>query len=272
LQRGIEGDFHNSESIMRFSVLASGSSGNAYYVETEQACILVDAGISCREIERRLELVGVKAKKLDALIITHEHTDHIKGAGPLARRFDLPVYLNKKTFENGRKALGNLSRPVIFQTGQTMNINDLCVETFTKCHDASDPFGLVISSNGTRIGLSTDLGKSTGLVEDRLKGCDALILEFNYDQEMLEQGPYPLAIKRRIKGSEGHLSNKQAGDLLRVISKENLKYVVLAHLSETNNQPDKAHREAEEVLGRCGLTEANILIGKQDEPGPMIEV
>ena len=257
---------------MKFSVLASGSSGNAYYVETENAGILVDAGISCREIERRLDLVGVKAKELDALIITHEHTDHIKGAGPLARRFDLPVYLNKKTFENGRKALGNLSRPVIFQTGQAMNINDLCVETFTKCHDAADPFGLVLSSNGTRIGLSTDLGKSTRLVEDRLKGCDALILEFNYDQEMLEQGPYPLNIKRRIKGSEGHLSNEQAGDLLRVISKENLKYVVLAHLSETNNQPDKAHREAEEALGRCGLTEANILIGKQDEPGPMIEL
>jgi phosphoribosyl 1,2-cyclic phosphodiesterase len=269
---GLRGIFIVVKGIMRFSVLASGSSGNAYYVETENAGILVDAGLSCREIERRLELVGVKAKELDALIVTHEHTDHIKGAGPLARRFDLPVYLNKKTFEKGRKALGNLPRPVIFQTGQAMTINDLCVETFTKCHDAVDPFGLVLSSNGTRIGLSTDLGKSTRLVEDRLKGCDVLILEFNYDQEMLEQGPYPLYIKRRIKGSEGHLSNEQASDLLRVISKENLRVVVLAHLSEINNQPDKAHREAEQALGRCGLTEANILIGKQDEPGPMIEV
>jgi phosphoribosyl 1,2-cyclic phosphodiesterase len=272
LQRGIEGDFKVIKGKMRFSVLASGSSGNAYYVETENACVLVDAGISCREIERRLELVGVKAKKLDALIITHEHTDHIKGAGPLARRFNLPVYVNKKTLENGRKALGNLSTPVIIQTGQAININDLCVETFTKCHDAGDPFGLVLSSNGTKIGLSTDLGKSTRLMEDRLKGCDALILEFNYDKEMLEQGPYPLHVKRRIKGSEGHLSNKQAGDLLRVISKENLKYVVLAHLSETNNEPDKAHREAEAALDRCGLTETDIFIGKQDEPVPMIEL
>ena len=272
MQGSIEGDFKVIKGKMRFSVLASGSSGNAYYVETENACVLVDAGISCREIERRLELVGVKAKKLDALIITHEHTDHIKGAGPLARRFNLPVYVNKKTLENGRKALGNLSTPVIIQTGQAININDLCVETFTKCHDAADPLGLVLSSNGTKIGLSTDLGKSTRLMEDRLKGCDALILEFNYDKEMLEQGPYPLHVKRRIKGSEGHLSNKQAGDLLRVISKENLKYVVLAHLSETNNEPDKARRKAEAALDRCGLTETDIFIGKPDEPVPMIEL
>jgi phosphoribosyl 1,2-cyclic phosphodiesterase len=161
---------------------------------------------------------------------------------------------------------------VIFQTGQAININDLCVETFTKCHDAADPFGLILSSNGTKIGLSTDHGKSTRLMEDRLKGCDALILEFNYDQEMLEQGPYPLHVKRRIKGSEGHLSNKQAGDLLRVISKGNLKYVVLAHLSETNNQPEKARKEAEKALYRCGYTKTNILIGKQNEPVPMIEL
>lgn len=253
-------------------MLASGSSGNVCYVETENASVLIDAGLSCREMERRLELVGVEPEKLDALIVTHEHTDHIKGAGPLARRFDLPVYINRKTYEKGLKVLGNISRPVLFQTGQPLNINDISVESFTKCHDAADPLGLVLSFDGVKIGFSTDLGRSTGLVEDRLRGCDALIMEFNYDPEMLEQGPYPLAVKRRIKGQEGHLSNQQAGDLVRVVCKENLKYLVLAHMSQTNNLPTKAHQKAVEALDWCGISQANILISKQDEPGPMIEL
>jgi phosphoribosyl 1,2-cyclic phosphodiesterase len=257
---------------MKFSVLASGSSGNVCYVETENANILVDAGLSCREIERRLEHVGVDPEKLDALIITHEHTDHIKGAGPLARRFNLPVYINRRTFERARKTLGNLPSPVIFQTGQTLNINDLSVETFSKCHDAADPLGLVLGFDGTRIGLSTDLGRATRLVEDRLNGCNVLIIEFNYDQNMLEEGPYPLDIKRRIKGPEGHLSNKQAGDLLSVVSNKDLKFVVLAHLSEINNLPVKAHQQAVENLSRCGISEVSILISKQDEPMSMIEL
>jgi phosphoribosyl 1,2-cyclic phosphodiesterase len=257
---------------MKFSVLASGSSGNACYVESENASLLIDAGLSCREIVRRLEQVGVEPEKLDALIVTHEHADHIKGAGPLARRFDLPVYINRKTYEKGRKVLGPISRPVVFQTGQTLNINDISVQSFTKCHDAADPLGLVVSFDGVKIGFSTDLGRSTGLVEDRLTGCDALIMEFNYDQEMLEKGPYPLATKRRIKGQEGHLSNQQAGDLLRVVCKKNLVYLILAHLSQTNNLPTKAHQKALEALDGCGISKATIFISKQDEPVPMIEL
>ncbi|MCP4669161.1 MAG: MBL fold metallo-hydrolase, partial [Deltaproteobacteria bacterium] len=127
---------------MKFSVLASGSKGNSCYFQTEHARILIDGGLSCRETERRLHSVGVEANSLDALILTHEHGDHMKGAGPLARRFGLPVYSSRKTFDRGRKALGNIERPVVIQTGQTLTINDLMVETFTKCHDAADPFGV----------------------------------------------------------------------------------------------------------------------------------
>ena len=257
---------------IRFSVLASGSGGNACYLETEKARVLIDAGLSCKAIEHRLEQVGVRPDTLDALFLTHEHTDHIKGAGPLARRYDLPVYTNLKTFEKARKRLGNISRPVIFQTGQTLTINHLRIETFTKCHDAADPFGIVFAYNGIRAGLITDFGRSTGLVEDRLKGCQALIVEFNYDQTMLDMGPYPWELKRRIKGSEGHLSNQQAGDLLRAVSNEDLKVVVLAHLSETNNQPSKAYQEALNTLCSCGLKDTRILIGKQDEPGAMTQL
>ena len=260
------------KSSIRFSMLASGSSGNSCYVETDRARVLVDAGLSCREIERRLDKVGVDPSGLDALIITHEHSDHIKGAGPVSRRFDLPVYITQQTLDKGLNTLGKLARPVIVQTGQTLTINDLDIETFTKSHDAEDPIGLVLSFNGTRIGLATDLGRSTRLVEDRLKGCDALIMEFNYDQEMLEQGPYPLDLKRRIKGRHGHLSNLQAGELLCSLSHDNLKCVVLAHLSETNNHPDKARQEAVNALAKCGLDGTHIVISTQGEPGTMIEL
>ncbi len=257
---------------MRFSVLASGSSGNACYIETDRARVLIDAGLSCKEVERRLGLTGVNANGLDAIIITHEHSDHIKGAGALARRFGLPLYLNRKTLDRGRSVVGNLPKPVIVQTGQTLTINDLTVETFTKCHDAADPFGLVLSFDGMKIGLVTDLGRTTRLVEDRLRKCHALIVEFNHDQGMLEEGPYPLDLKRRIKGPDGHLSNEQAGNLIRVISHEDLKYLILAHLSKTNNRPGKAHREAVEALGDSGITLTDILISEQDTPSPMIQL
>ena len=257
---------------MRFAVLASGSSGNACYVEAGNTSVLIDAGLSGREIERRLEMVGRSAANLDALIVTHEHLDHIKGAGVLSRRFDLPVYINQKTLEMGRKTLGKVLRTKIVQTGQALKIKDLNVETFTKCHDAADPVGLVLTLNGVRFGMVTDLGKSTRLVEDRLKGCQTLLLEFNHDPEMLENGPYPLYLKRRIKGRDGHLSNDQAGDLLESVSHVKLKQVVLAHLSEQNNHPDKALERASAVLENCGLGQTNVVISRQHKPGPLLEV
>ncbi|MCP4669634.1 MAG: MBL fold metallo-hydrolase, partial [Deltaproteobacteria bacterium] len=175
-----------------------------------------------------------------------------------------------KTFDRGRKALGNIERPVVIQTGQTLTINDLMVETFTKCHDAADPFGVVVSCNGARIGLVTDLGRSTRLVEDRLKNCQALIIEFNHDQQMLDEGPYPLYIKRRIKGQEGHLSNRQGADLLGAVSHKGLRHVVLAHLSEINNDMDKARELGEEALEKSGLGDVNICLSLQEEALAMI--
>ncbi|MBW1799656.1 MAG: MBL fold metallo-hydrolase [Deltaproteobacteria bacterium] len=254
---------------MQFSVLGSGSSGNACYVGTGQTGILIDAGLSARELISRLRNIGVNPKRIDAIIITHEHSDHIKGAGPLARRLDIPVYLNHMTLRKGIKILGNISQPMTIHTGQTVTIRDLCVETFTKCHDAADPLGLVISSNGVKLGILTDTGRSTRLVEERLKGCRALIMEFNHDPKMLHEGPYPLELRRRIKGPEGHLSNQQAGDILKTISHENLECLVLAHLSEENNAPVMALRIAREALLECGCAKTRILLGRQDEPIPL---
>lgn len=257
---------------MKFSILSSGSRGNSCYLETGSARILVDAGLSGIEIERRLGAVGILPQSLDAIFVTHEHTDHIKGVGVLARRYGLPVYANLETLKCAEKTLGRLPEIISFQTGETLKVKNLSVETFTKCHDAADPMGLVFRNNGIKVGLVTDMGRSTRLAEVRLKSCHALILEFNYDPTMLREGPYPLDLKRRIHGSEGHLSNQQAGELLEAVSHEDLKWVVLAHLSETNNHADKALEAAKGALDRCGLKHTRVLVGKQDEASPFIEI
>jgi phosphoribosyl 1,2-cyclic phosphodiesterase len=254
---------------MRFSVLASGSSGNACYVETEEAGVLIDAGLSGEELVRRMEAAGIDPAKLDAILLTHEHLDHIRGAGPLSRRFDLPVYANPLTMKRALKTLGNLSKPVVFQTGHPITLHGLCIETFTKCHDAADPVGLVIHADGARLGILTDLGRSTPVVEDRLRGCHALVLEFNHDETMLDQGPYPLELKRRIKGPEGHLSNDQAGGLLKTLCHQALRTVILAHLSEKNNHPDKAVQASKKALS--GMR-AKVLVSEQACGLPMMDV
>jgi phosphoribosyl 1,2-cyclic phosphodiesterase len=257
---------------MRFSVLASGSGGNASYVETAHTRILIDAGLSCRELTRRMEIVQGDLEALDALVITHEHVDHMRGAGPLARLLHIPVYINGSTLRKSIRTLGNLSKPMTIHTGQTITINDLAIETFTKCHDTADPMGLVLSSDGARLGLITDLGRSTQVIEDRLKGCHALIIEFNHDSRMLEDGPYPWEVKRRIKGPEGHLSNQQAGELLEAVAHKDLRMVILAHLSRINNDELTAFKEAKDALARRRLKNTKIVISRQDYPTKLISL
>ena len=257
---------------MRFSVLASGSKGNACLVEMNGTRILLDAGLSMRELFRRLHLIGVDPASLDALIVTHEHSDHIKGAGPLARRLEIPVYVNGSTLRRSLHTIGNLPLPVVIHSGQSIAINDLLIETFTKCHDAVDPVGLVITADGSRLGLITDLGRSTNLVADRLRRCQALILEFNHDPAMLADGPYPLEVKRRIKGSEGHLSNQEAGELLKSMSPPDLRLLIPAHLSEINNLPQMALQEARDALAALGLKDTKIMMSHQDRPTEWAEI
>jgi phosphoribosyl 1,2-cyclic phosphodiesterase len=254
---------------MRFSVLASGSGGNACYVETDQTRLLIDAGLSCSECLKRLRGVGVNPERLDGLLITHEHVDHIRGAGALARRLRVPVYINNGTLRRGMRSLGNISQPVIIRTGQSLTVKDLLLETFTKCHDAADPMGIVITCRGVRLGIITDLGRSTAVVETRLKACHALVMEFNHDERMLEEGPYPLEVKRRIRGPDGHLSNDQARKLLMTVSHDDLDLVVLAHLSETNNLPEKALKVS---MGGLASSRTRVTISSQGTATPMIDV
>ena len=259
-------------SVMRFSVLASGSKGNSCYVETAGARVLVDAGLSCRELERRLMLTGLSAAGLDAIILTHEHIDHIRGAGAMARRYSLPVYTTEGTMAGGAAVMGKLPLMVPVQTGRRFTIADIEIEPFTKCHDASDPFAVALSCGGLKLGIATDLGRCTRLVEDRLKCCTALVLEFNHDLLMLDNGPYPLFLKQRIRGPEGHLSNGEGARLDASLVHDGLDFLVCAHLSETNNDPRTVYEQARSCLSDAGAGLVNLLVSDQRTPGPLVEL
>jgi phosphoribosyl 1,2-cyclic phosphodiesterase len=220
-------------------VLASGSKGNAVYVSDGQTAVLVDAGPSGVEIERRLGSCGLAPDRLQAIVVSHEHADHINGVGVLSRRYRLPVYLNRKT-AGAAKRIGRLHCVNSFDCGSVFHIGNLHIHPFSLSHDAEDPAGFTIQTNGIKIGLATDLGVVTAMVKEHLKGCRALILEANHDTRMLIDGPYPWPLKQRIQSRLGHLSNTDSRQLLCEVAHADLEHVILAHLSEINNTPETA--------------------------------
>jgi len=224
----------------KICVLASGSKGNAIYVAHENTALLIDAGMSGAEIERRLCSRQIDPDGLDAIVVSHEHADHIQGVGVMSRRFKLPVYVSKATFNATNGRLGILSDVRHFDGGTAFKVGSLTIRPFAISHDAADPVGFTICSNGTKIGIATDLGVATRLVSHHLTGCSLLVLEANHDVKMLENGPYPWELKQRIRSRLGHLSNEASRDLLREVCGPQLQYVILAHLSETNNRPEQA--------------------------------
>ncbi len=251
-------------------VLASGSKGNSIFISDGTASVLVDAGLSGSEIERRLKSRDISPKSLDAIIVSHEHADHIKGVGVLSRRFGIPVFISRKTRQAGAYLLGKIDDSLThdFECGSDFKISGLTVRPFSLSHDAEDPAGFTVSHNGTKIGIATDLGIATSMVKHHLKGCAMLILEANHDPDMLISGPYPWPLKQRIRNRTGHLSNEASRELLGEIRHERLSHVVLAHLSETNNTPEQAFRVVgEAVRHRCRLT-----VATQDVCGEMISV
>jgi phosphoribosyl 1,2-cyclic phosphodiesterase len=229
-------------------VLASGSRGNATYISNGHTAILIDAGLSGVEIQRRMAAKGLDPKSLNAILVTHEHNDHVKGVGVLSRRFGLPVHMNDKTREASKKNLGKLAEIRPFRCGHGFSIGDLVVHPFSISHDAVDPAGFTICCNGSKVGVATDLGIVTRVVKTHLQACDILVLEANHDERMLIDGPYPWHLKQRIQGRGGHLSNEDTARLLEELRHEGLVHVILAHLSEENNTPAIARKDIETVL------------------------
>lgn len=232
-------------------ILASGSKGNAIFISSGDTSLLIDAGLSGIEIERRLKSRRLDPKDLDAILVSHEHSDHIQGVGVLSRRYKLPVYINSKTRNAASSQLGSLYDLKNFECGSTFAINDLSIHPFSISHDATDPSGFTVHQNGTKIGIATDLGVATSMVKEHLRDCTLLVLEANHDEDMLIDGPYPWPVKQRIKGRTGHLSNAASKTLLNELQHDGLKHVVLAHLSETNNTAQKAVDEVRRALTRC---------------------
>jgi phosphoribosyl 1,2-cyclic phosphodiesterase len=225
---------------MRFALLGSGSRGNATLVEEGNTRLLIDCGFSVREVERRMARLGAAPESLSAILVTHEHNDHLAGVGALARRYRLPVWLTAGTEAAGRKRLGELPRLEQLNCHSPLAIDELELQPFPVPHDAREPCQFVFNNGDKRLGLLTDAGRSTQHIEKQLDGCDALILESNHDPRMLAEGPYPPALQARVGGGLGHLSNAQAAGILTRIGTARLQHLVAAHLSEKNNRPELA--------------------------------
>jgi len=240
---------------MRVCTLASGSSGNATYIEGESSAVLVDAGLSGKAIVRGLESVGVEPSSLGGVLITHEHIDHIKGAGVLARRFDLKVFATEQTWEEITPLIGEIPEcnRLVLEPRKSVEIEDLKIECFETSHDAVDSIGFCFNSKDIHVGITTDTGYLTGSARKHINGADLLIFEANHDLHMLKNGRYPWALKQRILSDRGHLSNIAAGHCLASLVSGNTKAVILAHLSKENNTPELAFSTVAEVLQEKGL-------------------
>ena len=237
---------------LRVCILGSGSKGNCTYLESPEARILIDAGLSAREIERRLRQIERSPVALDGILISHEHGDHINGVGALARRYKLPVYVNRATWQRAQHVVGMVDELREFCTGTPFVLKDLTIDPFSLPHDAEDPVAFRLAWRRRTMAIVTDLGYPSQLVRERIRGCHLLVLEANHDDAMLKAGPYPWPLKQRIAGKSGHLSNLQSSQLLRDVVHDELEQVVLAHLSETNNHPDLALLTAQDILGSRG--------------------
>ncbi len=232
---------------MRFASLGSGSRGNAMLVEQGNTCVLVDCGFSMKETEARLAKLGSSAEAISAVLVTHEHGDHINGVGALARKYAIPVWATGGTFAADR--LGVRIEKKRICSHSTFAIDDIEVQPFPVPHDAREPCQFVFGNGDKRLGLLTDVGSRTPHLEIQLSVCDALVLECNHDVTLLANGEYPPSLKRRVGGDQGHLSNVQAADILSRIDTSKLTQLVAAHLSEKHNTPALAQAALADVMG-----------------------
>jgi len=256
------------------SMLASGSRGNCAIVASACTKILVDAGISGRETYKRMKSLGEDPRSLCAILITHEHSDHVYGLATLAKKLRIPVFMTGATHQAWARAMRdeNGVKPQLekferFESGHRFQIGDIEVRPFTIPHDAADPVGFTFRAEGVKIGFATDLGYLPASVREHLRGSDVLVMESNHDLEMLRGGPYPWAVKQRVMSRVGHLSNEALAEFFGNDYDNSATFVVLAHLSEQNNHPEIARREAERALAaRGGLFNNRLRLALQSEP------
>lgn len=249
-------------------MLGSGSRGNCTFVQGGRTRILIDAGFSRREIERRLHAVGERLEDIDALLVTHEHSDHVGGARVVARKNRIPVWCCEDTLREGGLQ-DEIPEWVPVEPGRAFDVGDIHVEPFTVPHDASITLGFRVTAEGISLGYCTDLGHVTAVVRDRLSGCNALIVESNHDIDLLRDGDYPWSLKQRVSGRHGHLSNEASAGLIADVVGGDSFVVALAHLSEKNNVPELAALAAKEALERSGRERVRLVVTSQDAATPV---
>lgn len=279
---------------MKFTILGSGSSGNCAYLETENSRVLIDAGFSPRQIRQRLATIGRAPENLSGILITHEHSDHISGLFGLAEKFRIPIYCNRETqeaiawslkerwngkrdplFHGAEKTAADFVAMLewkLFQTGDSFELNDLLIETFPIPHDAQDPVGFLLRTPSANIGFATDLGHMTKLVAERVRAANVLVLESNHDVKLLQESRRSWALKQRILGRHGHLSNVAAAEAAAQIMSAELKHLYLAHLSRECNKPEIAEHVMAEQLHHIGATHVQLQLTAQHVPCVTLEI
>ncbi len=235
---------------LEFYTIASGSSGNSTYIGSQHTRILIDAGVSGKRITDSLESLGLQGEQIDALFITHEHTDHIKGAGVFSRKFHVPIYATEETWHNMESSLGKIAphNKRFVYPDEMCIINDLCIRPFSIPHDTPNPVGYSVFAEQKKVTVATDIGHITENLKENITDSDVLLLEANHDERLVEQGKYPWSLKQRILGENGHLSNKNAGKLLTEILTGKTQYIFLGHLSQENNRPYLAYETVQDIL------------------------
>ncbi len=239
---------------LRFATIASSSGGNCVYIGTENTNILIDAGLSGKRVEDGLAQLELTGKDIDAIFVTHEHSDHADGIGILSRRYDIPVYATEGTWDNMPSKVGEIrprNRRTVY-ADENCIFNDLCIHPFEIPHDAAEPVGYSIIGEKHKITVATDMGHITETVKENIKGSSVLLLESNHDVDMLKKGPYSYTLKQRILSDTGHLSNNVAGSFLSRIADSRLKYVFLGHLSKENNTPRLAFDTVKDIVSESG--------------------
>lgn len=256
---------------MQFCVLGSGSKGNATYIAAGGTAILIDGGLSGVEVQRRLAAIGVDFESLSAILVTHEHNDHIRGVPVLSRRGKLAVFANSATYGGAGKGLDNLYARHEFETGTSFEWHGLWIHPYSISHDTADPVGFVVSDGRLSMGYCTDTGTVSKLMAHRLSCCQGLVLESNHDLELLHNGSYPPFLKQRVRSNKGHLANGDAAGLLGALAHDSLQHVVLAHISESNNRPELVMQMVHDRLGSLLETYSfRISLASQDAPGELV--
>ena len=262
--------------MLKFCSLYSGSSGNCLLVSSKNTTILVDCGTSCKKIVDGLQSINYSIEDIDAILITHEHSDHIQGLGAVSKKYDIPVFANLETWKAMEKQKEKILPKNInyFKNDEDFILNDLTIHPFSTPHDAANPCGFNIHKGKKQLSIATDLGHVTDNLLANLEKSSLILLEANYEPEMLNASRYPFKLKERIKGPHGHLSNENAGDVIAKLIHKDLKHVVLGHLSKENNFPELAYRTvAEELMNNnLDLNNISISVASRNVPGKVIDL